>query len=281
VDRATKANVTEFVDAYSADRASSSVAAVVRTIADMVRVTSPEAEVQWIYGMVLHIKRGAEPVKPLAQRKRPATELLQLGETLMERGHALLPDDPAAGAVRYRDGLMIATEINLPLRRKNFAALQLGKSLSRLDARYRITIPGTHMKNGRDFEGWYPESLTAALDFYVERVRPILRAGRKDGDEGWLWLGRHGDPMKGASISARVRDLIRAHTGVPLSLHSFRHSAATDIALHDPKHAGIIKSVLGQASPLSAKHYDLASAFDAAIRYQAMLSDQLKEDKQR
>ena len=67
---------------------------------------------------------------------------------------------------------------------------------------------------------------------------------------------------------------------MPFAAHSFRHSAATDIALHDPKHVGIVKSVLGHASPLSADYYNLASGFDAASRYQALLVELRRKDKE-
>ena len=75
--------------------------------------------------MAHRLKRGSKPVKPIAQRKRPAVDLLQLGEALMERGRAIISDDPVAGAVAFRDGLMIVAETNLPLRSRNFAGLQL------------------------------------------------------------------------------------------------------------------------------------------------------------
>ncbi|WP_442756697.1 hypothetical protein ACNHKD_08935 [Methylocystis sp. JAN1] len=85
--------------------------------------------------------------------------------------------------------------------------------------------------------------------------------------------------MKGFSISFRLRELTERHVGIPFAAHSFRHSAATDIALLDPQHVGIIKSVLGHASPLSAEHYNLAFGFEAASRYQALLATLRRRDK--
>jgi integrase/recombinase XerD len=66
---------------------------------------------------------------------------------------------------------------------------------------------------------------------------------------------------------------------VPFAAHSFRHSAATDIALLDPKHVGILKSILGHASPLFADCYNLVSGFEAASRCQALLADMRKNDR--
>jgi integrase len=242
-------------------------------------VTSPDADVPWIVNLARRIKRKARPVKPTAQRRCPLIHLIRLGDALMERGQATLVDDPSAGALMFRDGLMIVTEVALPLRRKNMASLRLGASLFRDENGYRVKFTGDEMKNGQDFEGRYPDSLTPALDAYFDTIRPILRAGSKSDDDGSLWLGRWGEPMIGASISLRLRELTQRHISVPFAAHSFRHSAATDIALLDPKHVGIVKSVLGHASPLSADYYNLASGFEAASRYQALLADLRKNDR--
>ena len=87
--------------------------------------------------------------------------------------------------------------------------------------------------------------------------------------------------MASDSISLRVSRHLRQHFGVSLTLHSFRHSVATDIALLDPKHVGITKSVLGHASPLTAKYYNLASGFEAAATYQTVLEGMRFKDRQR
>ena len=164
VDRATAANLHAFIDAYSADHAQSSVAAVVHVIGNIVRVTSPEADIPWIANLARRIKRKARPVKPTARRRSPLIHLIRLGDGLMERGQATLVDDPSAGALMFRDGLMIVIEVALPLRRKNMASLRLGASLFRDEIGYHVKFAGDEMKNGQDFEGRYPDSLTPALD---------------------------------------------------------------------------------------------------------------------
>lgn len=277
--RASAVNIQDFIDAYAVDHAASSTAAIVHVIADVVRVTSPDAEVPWIMRLARRMKGKAKPLKPTAQRRSPLIYLIRAGDALIERGGQTVIDDPARGALLFRDGLMIAMQIALPLRSKNLTSLRLGVSLIREQTHFRVQFRGDEMKNGQDFQGQYPESLTETIDFYVETVRSILRAGVKPPDHGSFWLGRRGEPMKGFSISQRLRKLTERHVGVPFAAHSFRHSAATDIALLDPQHVGIIKSVLGHASPLSADYYNLASGFEAANRYQALLADLRRRDK--
>lgn len=272
-NRANTASLQSFISAYAEGHARSSVAAVVRTIADMVRVTEPEADCQWIYNLAHRLKRGATPVKAPAQRRSPVLHLIRTGDLLIKQGRDLLHDDPVAGAVMVRDGLLIVMTTALPLRRRNIAGLRIGHSLIRGETAYRVEFTGSETKNGRDLEGNYPESLTTDIDGYVEVVRPILRRNASGEDDGWLWLARGGQPMLGATISKRMRELTAQHVGVPLAAHAFRHSAATDIAIHDPQHVGIIKSVLGHASPLSAVHYNLAATSVSARRYQDLMAD--------
>lgn len=279
LDRASVSNVRDFVADYGVGHAKSSTAAIVGAIADVVRATSPGSNTRWIYTIARRLKRQARPLKPDALRKRPVIDLIELGDMLKQRGLARLDEDPRAGAIDYRDGLMVVLETSLPLRRRNFCGLRLGHTLISESLAYRIQIPGPQMKNGEEFIGVYPEYLTSEIDFYLDRIRPILRWKLTDEDEGWLWLGRWGEPLQGDSISNRVRELTRQHLGLPLSLHAFRHSVATDIALLAPMSAGITKSVLGHASPHSARYYNLASSSDAANTYQALLARIREQDR--
>ena len=184
VNRATAENIASFAEVYAASHAQASVAAVVRVVADMVRATTPLADVQWVYALANRIKRTAKPAKPPSHRMRPAMELVDVANSLIERGERLLEERPYFGASHFRNGLMILAETSLPLRRNNYAGLRLGDTLHREQNRYRVMIPASDMKNRRDFEGWYPDWLTEKFDFYLEQARPALRARQKGPDEG-------------------------------------------------------------------------------------------------
>ncbi len=278
VERATQDNIKDFIEDYSANHAASSVGAVIRVVADMVRVTAPATDVRWVYGLARRIKRQAIPVKPPNHRMHPAIELVSVANALMERGEQLLEERPLRAAIHFRDGLMILAETSLPLRRKNYAGLRLGHTLYRGETGYRVSLPAGEMKNHRDWEGWYPDWLTERFDLYIEQVRPVLRGGLKKPDEGWLWLGRRGLPLKGVCISTRIREIMQTTIGVPLSLHGFRHSVTTDIAIHDPQHVGIVKSLLGHSSPTSSRYYDLASNMEASVSFQRLMSSLIQDD---
>jgi len=67
-------------------------------------------------------------------------------------------------AVRYRDGLMIALWAFIPLRRKNFAALEIGRHLLREGDSWFVIIPREEAKTGTPIEFAVPESLESYLD---------------------------------------------------------------------------------------------------------------------
>jgi integrase/recombinase XerD len=99
------------------------------------------------------------------------------------------------------------------------------------------------------------------------------RSGRLD--EGWLWLGAEGEHMTGKAISRRVRQLITRHLGRAMSLHLFRDSAATTVAIHDSAHVGIVGDVLGHSRhETSEKHYNQARGVEAVRRYHGLLKEQ-------
>ena len=279
--RVSQTNIRDFAQNCSSGRTGRTVSSYLSSIGEMLRVTCPNTKAPWIKRIATQSQRRAQPAKPIAQRKCPVADLIKLGDDLMTQGRALMLGEPHAGAIMFRNGLMIIMETQIPMRRANFAGLRIGHNMWRHHGRYHVEIDGSYMKNGRDYQCQFSTSLTAEIDFYINDVRPILRAGLSCPDEGAFWIGRRGESMKGEALSVRVRELTRKHLGIPLALHSFRHSVATDIALLVPENVGIIKSVLGHSSPLSAQHYNLASGFDAANKYQAMLDNLRKQDRQR
>ena len=131
------------------------------------------------------------------------------------------------------------------------------------------------MKTHQPFEAPLPTWLAPHLDFYVDVARPALQARSGKPDEGWLWLGAEGERMTGKSLSRRVRQLVTKHLGRSMSLHLFRDSAATTVAVHDSAKIGIVGDVLGHARhETSEKYYNQAKGVEAARRYHGLLKEQ-------
>lgn len=275
--RVSQATVLAFLKAYEVDHARSSVAAVLRVIHDFVSVTDGGVDLSWLKTLWKGQQRRASPVKETGDRHRPVAELVDVAARHLVQ--ATEDTEPRRSAELFRDGLIFACETAIPMRSTNLASLRLGHSLRKEGGRYVVTLDGSTMKNHRAFERSYPEFLTPIIDDWFDRYRPILlKQGRTD--EGWMWIGtRWGGPLTGARISKIVRRINEANSGSTMTLHGFRHSVTSDITAHLPQHVGIIKTVLGHASPLSQKYYDLAAAYEAQHRWHAVLEGVRQKDR--
>ena len=68
--------------------------------------------------------------------------------------------------------------------------------------------------------------------------------------------------MDGEEIAQRIGVVTKRHLGRRMWPHLFRDCRATDIAIHDPKHVGITKEVLGHARfATTEKYYIQAGSF--------------------
>jgi hypothetical protein len=80
-----------------------------------------------------------------------------------------------AEAIRYRDGLMIALLAFIPLRRKNLAALEIGRHLIRESNGWFVIVLRTETKkNSSCIEFAIPELLIPYLAAYLDIVRPRM-----------------------------------------------------------------------------------------------------------
>jgi integrase/recombinase XerD len=75
--------------------------------------------------------------------------------------------------------------------------------------------------------------------------------------------------MSELQIYSRICALTRARFGHAIHPHLFRDSAATSIAIEDPEHIHIVRSILGHGSlRTSERYYIHAHALEASRRYQ-------------
>jgi hypothetical protein len=77
-----------------------------------------------------------------------------------------------------RDGLMVAMLAHHPIRLKNYAALELGKSFVRLRDEWWIVLGRRDTKGGRPDERICDETLRQAIALYLTWARPTLAIGR-------------------------------------------------------------------------------------------------------
>jgi hypothetical protein len=97
-------------------------------IAYAIRATHPPDGLPWLTKIAHSMGNHAKPVKSKAPHMATIAELLELGRELLKAGAQELASGHRRGAQIFRDGLMICALATRPLRRRNFSALEIGRT---------------------------------------------------------------------------------------------------------------------------------------------------------
>jgi integrase/recombinase XerC len=261
--------VREFIKAYEPGHAETSCAQVLVSLAFLIRACHPpdgNLELTWY---AYRRQERAKPCRPKITRMASIAELIDLGEHLMQKGRQRLYERERRGAVEFRDGLMIAMLTAHPIRRKNFASLQIGRTLILEGDRLVVRIGGDETKNRWEIERVYPAFIVPFVQEYIRIVRKFLLEGSGEPDEGYLWIGRGGTHLVPGVILNAVKKRTSTYLEKAVPIHLFRDSVATDIAVNDPQNVGIARVVLGHRTYDTTQNcYILAESSSAFARYQ-------------
>lgn len=231
---------------------------------------APACDWSWLRKIVNRLHLIVGPRRNITKRLRPIDEIYLAGVAEMDRAEALGQQHCLRDSVLYRDGLMVALLAATLVRLKNFAALEFGRHLIRQSGAFFLAIASSEVKNKRDMEQPITDRLTPYLDRYFDHHHPRLLNGSATRE---LWINRNGGVIRPHSVGQRISKVTKRVLGVPISPHLFRHCAATSVALDDPEHAMIIKSLLGHSRIFTAeKYYNRASIAAAGRRHAATIS---------
>jgi integrase/recombinase XerD len=281
-DRITPTNVRQYIaDLQSNGNSSYTVLGRVRDLVNAITAIAPEQDWGWLRRLARRLRRTVKSVRNKRARVVPSELILALGLELM--ADADRPSDASMfeRASRYRDGLMIALLAARPLRRRNFASIEIGRHLVKVSQRYSLRFDAAETKTGAPIDDFIPIALNIHLERYLFHYRPFLagRTGRwKNRHPGLrppgmsLWVSTYCSAMSEGAIYDQIRKVTRARFGHALNPHLFRDCAATSIATEDPEHVYIVKSVLGHGSlQTSEKYYNHAQSLDATRQFQQFI----------
>ena len=161
-----------------------------------------------------------------------------------------------------RNGLMQALLAACPMRRKNFVALEIGRSIVKLDGTWWILLAAAETKEKRADERPIEDYIGKAIDKYVQTYRPIL--GRDRSATNSLWLAETGEAIAESYVGELITETARLTLGVPINPHMFRTAAATTSAIHagDMPHLG--STVLHHIHPaVTFENYNRAGSISA------------------
>jgi site-specific recombinase XerD len=194
-----------------------------------------------------------------------AEVISEAGLTLIAEAELSVKLPKLTRARMVRNGLMLALLAQYPIRLKNFAALEIGRSLIKIDDKWWIVLTATETKEKRADERPIEEDIGDAIDKYLKFHRPILARGRDNTNA--LWLAIDGEAMAQCSVAEVITETTRSTLGVAISPHLFRTAAAT-AAIHagDKPHLG--SALLHHSHPaVTLENYNRASSISAGRAY--------------
>jgi integrase len=274
-DEAAAVNVTaEKVDAYLADlkRRVSSVT-VHGSVCKLRRAAlyiAPGRDFTWL----------AEIGKDLALVVRPRSKFdrLVLTEVLLEAGLTLIHEaeisphlTELARACQVRNGLMVALLALCPIRRKNFAALEIGRSFVEIQGTWWIVLSASETKEKRADERPINELLTPVIDRYLGQHRAVL--AQSDNPPSALWLSsKDGSPITDKQVARVIKMSTLSTVGVDVSPHLFRTSAASAAPTYGGENPFLGSALLDHTHPsVTNEHYNRATSLSAAESFRQIV----------
>lgn len=277
-DRITPEQVRGYVRSLQElGNASGTILARLQELGEVAKVLNPARDWTFINRIASRVRAAHRPARSKTHLKL-TDELLALALSLVEKARSC---SGLEAAILHRDGLLIGILTLLPLRRKNFAALVLGRNLIRNGDGWLLIVSEEDTKTHRQIELPFPVVLEEALDLYLQAHRPFLveRTGRWTASiDDQLWISKDGSPMTEIALYDRIRARTAEAFGTPLNPHLFRDAAATTLAIADPAHVRIAAPLLGHASfATTERYYQQATAMSAHRDYIAAVFGR-KED---
>jgi len=269
-ERLTAERVRRFASHLFETNLPQSVAGQVDMLYKAARIMVPTHNWSWLKS----IKARLFAVPPVHNSTKPvitSLQLLELGLQLMDENRPVSGAPTSLdAAVKYRDGLMIALLACIPVRRKNFAAIEIDRHLIREDDTFLIILPRDETKTHTADEFVVPELLVPYLKTYLEIVRPrLLRSSSCSA----LWISRNGAQISYSVLGPVVARHSVARLGLHIAPHDFRDAAATTWAIAMPKEIGVAGELLSHADlRTTTKHYNRAKGIEASRAHARLIA---------
>jgi hypothetical protein len=263
----------------------------IENVKDYIAEITPRVSSVTVYNCIYKLRRAAELIAPeldfgwlaeiekdlaLVMIPKSKFDRLVLAAPLVEAGLTLMTEASnceeaaKAQALGIRDGLMLALWPLFPFRRKNFGALEIGTTFSRVRSTWWITLTSDMTKERRADERRIHDWLIPYVEEYLNVARPILLNGAEHTDA--LWISSTGRPMSPRDVGKSISKVTVRTVGVNVSPHLFRTSAATTASLECPTMPHLASALLDHTDPrVTEKNYIRKSSIQAAQAFAALI----------
>jgi integrase len=260
----TPRNVEAYITELTARVSSVTVHTYVHHMRRVAELLAPRGDFSWL----------AEIEKDLALVMDPSSkydrlvfsgQLVKAGLTLIAEAQEFIGRD-LARALGIRNGLLIAILGFCPIRRKNYADLEIGRTFKEVHGRWWIALPGSSTKSGRPDERCIPKLLNPSINVYLHQSRPLL-LGSTPTDALWI-SSITGRPFTKNNFSTLISRVTLETTGVDVSPHLFRTAAASTAAAYGSNTPHLASALLNHTDPrVTEEHYNRATSVSASKAY--------------
>jgi site-specific recombinase XerD len=141
--------------------------------------------------------------------------------------------------------------------------------LVQVEDRRWIVLTARQTKEKRPDERRVPDFLSPYVHRYISEYRAVLAGSGKPNRA--CWLSRNGAPMTYLGVETTVTRIAFATTGIAVSPHMFRTSAATTAAIHAGATPHLASAVLDHRDTATTqRHYNRATSLSAGKAYRAI-----------
>jgi integrase len=239
------------------------------------QLLAPMTDFSWLAELAKDLALVMEP-RSKFDRLVFTKQLVEAGLTLVAEAQQFATHE-FARARGVRNGLMIALLALCPIRRKNFAALEIGHTFREIHGRWWIDLPGSSTKTRRPDQRRVPKLLNLPIEVYLTQSRPVLL---RSNSTNALWISaRTGGPMTKNNLSTLISRITLETIGVDVSPHLFRTAAASTAAAYGSNTPHLASALLNHTDPrVTEEHYNRATAANASKIYADIITSYLGDE---
>jgi site-specific recombinase XerD len=236
----------------------------------MAQLLAPGRDYTWLTEVEKDLELVMEPKSKLA-RLLYTNIIAEAGLTLMAEADAAKHHTALARARQFRNGLMIALLAFHPVRLKNFAALEIGRTFMMVKNKWWIVLAASDTKEGRPDERHMDDCLTSWIERYLTVHRPVLA---RDADApAALWLSSNdGSAMTYNAVEKVISMTTKETVGIDISPHLFRTAGASSCAVWAGNQPHLASALLHHSDPdVTQEHYNHATSLSANQSFAAFI----------